>query len=125
VPSEELEIDPATYVRGFAEIGLARTMEKGTLTLIPRLFCVTNSDGSQDDACGAGALIAYETLAEVDTNAQWDVSFDYEVIDERQTASVAVARSSEIFDGAGVSRSRFNATATGVMQLEQTLEFSW
>ncbi|MEJ8561056.1 OmpA family protein [Yoonia sp. GPGPB17] len=125
VSNVELEIDPATYARGFAEIGLARTMETRTLTFIPRVFCVTNSDEDQEDACGAGGSIGYETLAEAETHAQWDMSFDYEVIDERQTASVAVARSSEIFDGAGVSRSSFGALASGSIEVAQTLEFNW
>ena len=125
VPDVALDIDPATYMRGYAEVGFERTLETGTLSFIPRLFCVRNSDETQEDTCGAGGSIGYRTLAEAQTNAQWDVDFDYEVIDDRQTASVVIARSSEVFDGRGTSRSQFRATETGAMQIEQTLAFTW
>jgi uncharacterized repeat protein (TIGR01451 family) len=123
IPGVELEIDPATYARGFVELGLSRDLERGTISFIPRLFCTTNGN-EEGDACGYGASLSYETL-EVAQNAQWDMSIDYEMIDGRQTGSVRVARSHEIFDGLGVSRSSFGTSMGGAIDLEQTVAFTW
>jgi outer membrane protein OmpA-like peptidoglycan-associated protein len=122
VPDVELEIDPATYTRGFAEVGIFRDLEAGTVSFIPRVFCVQNS--SDEDACGSGASLGYKTLAGAQ-NVQWDMSIDYEMTDDRQTGSVRVARSREIFDGLGVSKSSFGASAGGALEVAQNVEFSW
>ena len=125
IPDVDLDIDLASYTRAFAEVGMTRTMNAGSLIFIPRAFCVTNSDERQENSCGAGASLGFETPVEANANAQWDIGFDYEVVDERQTASMSVAHSREVFDGAGVGRSSFNATASGAMEIAQTLEFKW
>ena len=107
---------------GFAEVGLSRETENGTVSFIPRLFCVQNS--GDDDACGTGMQFSYTTLADA-RGAQWDFSADYEVIDDRQTGSLRIARSREIFDGLGTSRSSLGASMGGALEVAQTVEFNW
>ena len=123
LPNVELEIDPATYVRGFVELGLSQETDNGMLNFTPRLFCETNED-EDADVCGFGATFDYGSLLAAD-GAQWSVGFDYEAIDDRQSASLKVAHSREIFDGVGVSKSSFGATATGSLQVEQTVVITW
>jgi outer membrane protein OmpA-like peptidoglycan-associated protein len=120
-----LDIEPATYARGFVELGFIQQADasSGTLEVTPRLFCETNQD-ADTDACGFGGSIDYSTTAS-DVGTQWNVKFDYEAIDNRQTASLAVARSQDILNGLGVARSSFGASATGAIQAEQTIAFTW
>ena len=123
VPDVSLDIDPATYERSFVEIGLSRELEIGKLEFAPRMFCATNGDASAN-ACGYGGSLNFEALAEAE-GAQWDVTIDYEEIGDRQSASLAVSRSQEIFSGYGVTKSTFGASAMGAIQAGQTFEFAW
>ncbi len=123
VADVELDIDPATYARGFVELGISRSMDRGTFDFTPRLFCSVNGNASAND-CGLGASFNYATLVDAE-GAQWDMTFDYEQMSNRQSASIAVARSQIIFDDLGVSKSSFRATRTGALQAEQTVEFAW
>ena len=124
VPDVELEIDPATYARAFAELGTERVLDDGaTVQFAPRVFCaITGTDGSDD--CGFGAMFNYETLADND-GTHWDITADYEQIGSRQTATLSAARNVNILDGLGVSKSRFSATETGAIEAGQTFEFAW
>jgi OOP family OmpA-OmpF porin len=122
IPDVELDIDPATYTRGFVEVGISSELKTGTMSFIPRIFCVQNS--RDDDACGSGGSLSFKTFADQE-NTQWDMSIDYEMIDDRQTGSVRGARSLEVFDGLGVSRSSLGASTGGALEVEQTLEFAW
>jgi outer membrane protein OmpA-like peptidoglycan-associated protein len=119
--SDTLDIDPVTVARGFVEIGFTQDVDNGTFSGAPRLFCEVNQDA---DACGFGAAFDYETLQNAD-GTLWSVGLDYEMIDNRQSASLKVAHAREIFDDLGVSRSSFGATATGALQAEQTIAFTW
>ena len=123
VPDVSLDIDPATYARRFVELAFVRELDIGTLELAPRVFCSANGHVN-DNACGYGGSLNFETAVE-DEGAQWDVTIDYEEIDDRQSGSLAVSRSQEIFSGYGVAQSTFGASRTGALQAAQTFEFAW
>lgn len=118
-----LDIDPANLARGFVELGLEQTTDTGAIAFAPPAFCESNQDDASE-ACGFGVAFAYMSAADV-AGASWDIALDYEQIDATQTASFSVARSQQIFDGLGVSRSSFGASAQGALQAEQTFKFTW
>lgn len=124
-----LEIEPATYARGFIELGVLTETGQGasgeasTLEIAPRAFCET-TDESNADACGFGARVNY-TGAKSTSGTQWDVEFDYETIGDRDSASIAVARAQDVMGGMGVSKSSFGATGSGALEAAQTVSFTW
>ncbi len=118
-----LDIDPANYARGYLEVGFVRETATGMLEITPRVFCEA-VEVSGADACGFGGTIDFSSIATA-AGTQWDFGFDYDYIDERQSASLAVAHSQVILNGLGVSKSSFGATATGAVELAQNVEFTW
>lgn len=120
-----LDIDPATYARGYVELGLVgdTSGNAGTWEVAPRVFCEANDDDDAE-ACGFGGRVNYEGAMSA-AGTQWNATFDYEAINDRQSATLAVARSQQILNGLGVSKSSFGAAATGALEAAQTVEFTW
>jgi outer membrane protein OmpA-like peptidoglycan-associated protein len=118
-----LDIEPATYARGFLELGFVRETGAGALEITPRVFCETTEDSSAD-ACGFGGSIDFSG-EKWTSGTQWDFAFDYETVGDRDQASVMVGRSQELMDGLGVTKSSLGVSATGALQAGQTVEFTW
>jgi hypothetical protein len=124
-----LDIEPATYARGFVELGVLRETGQGPsgsagyVEVAPRVFCETNQD-SDADACGFGARMDFAG-AMSDAGTQWNAEFDYENIGDRDQASFAVSRTQSVLNGAGVGQSSFGAAANGAIHIAQTVEFNW
>ncbi len=124
-----LDIEPATYARGFVELGLindfdqASSTDAGSLEIAPRVFCET-TDETDADACGFGGRINFAG-AMSDAGTQWNAEFDFETIGDLKQASMSVSRTQSVLNGLGVAKSSFGATKNSALELAQTVEFTW